>query len=176
MGHVPRNSRQFGITTVGGMHADASGDAYEYRLHWNQSNELYYDRGEGAAKNGPASPLAHLPRVIPGYGGHLPSAASAGAHAALGASAYSLNGLERCRRGQPEPCETEQLRLQETLLTRERGMCNSSGRVDAAGMSVRGRVGKPVPGYAGYVSARGYAEMWAGDALPRSETADAYMA
>lgn len=65
-GHVPRTFLQFGITTVGGLHPDATGTAEEYKLHGNQSNEIYVNSMK-QADNKQNRDVRH---GIPGYAGH----------------------------------------------------------------------------------------------------------
>jgi len=79
MGFVPKAQFQYGVSTVGGIHADATGSATDYKMHFNQSNECWHGQDRGAA---PADRAR-----IPGYQGHMVNSNS------LGASAYAGSRL-----------------------------------------------------------------------------------
>ena len=123
MGFVPKAQFQFGVTTVGGIHADATGSAEDYKLHFGQSNEAWHQTGAGKSANNSAA--------IAGYTGHQPNAVD---H--LGASLHSR------RRGvTPEPTATEYQRLDEAAACTWRAHDGHGGGGGAG-----------VPGYTGHVA------------------------
>ena len=146
MGHVPRSHNQFGIALTGGLHADATGDARDCALHFDQSNEIYFSRGDSA--DGRGAPARAVASAVPGYAAHMPSTAQAPrGHHALGISAFrpTSAGLLPHQAPHLEPSATEQRRLHEGIEPAR----HTSRLMPHPGRPHIGHVA--VPGYDGYV-------------------------
>ena len=76
--------------------ADASGSAADYKLHFNQSADIYHGGSAGPPRSA---------RRLPGYAGHIPSHREA-----LGASVFAA----AAKATTTAPTETEHQRLRTT--------------------------------------------------------------